>query len=372
MRTLIIVIITLAALATAQTDSSKKARSQSTPPAAGSVAAPAAAANPAGRPKVTFAPAKAPETKPDPPIATLKGLCKTRTPQNGCQTVITRSELDRFTRAFAPETDESVRGRMAIQYAKSLTYATLAELQGLDKNPALAKELEEQLKMVRMRILATAYLQNIQAHTNSLTGVEVDQYYEAHRNEYVEAQVRRVSVPFVVATDTAHPPDRAAIRAEMEILQRRAAAGEDLNQLQQQAFKDLHIPVAPVPVIATTLRRNLTQGDETKVWGLNNGEVTPVLDLPASYAFMKLDTKVSLRQESVRQEIETEVRLQQLLKALSNLSKTITPDFDLKYLNLPAQPDLFGTSTTPSVTRTVARRRAGAMRRSPNLAGPHN
>lgn len=175
--------------------------------------------------------------------------------------------------------------------------------------------------MVRLRILATAYLQNIQAHTNALTGVEVGQYYNATVTSEWRRRCAELPFPFVVATDTGHPTDRAAIRAEMEILQKRAAAGEDLNQLQQQAFKDLHIPVAPGPVTATTLRRNLTQGDETKVWDLNDGEVTPLLDLPASSAFMKLDAKVLLPLESVRQEIETALRLQQLLKAMNSLTQ---------------------------------------------------
>ena len=101
--------------------------------------------------------------------------------------------------------------------------------------------MELQLKLVRMRILASAYLQKAQQQTAAVTGVEVQRYYEAHHDQYEQAQVRRVSVPFAVPTESGRSLDHATVQSEMTVLRDRAAAGEDLNQLQQQAYQDLHI-----------------------------------------------------------------------------------------------------------------------------------
>ena len=86
-------------------------------------------------------------------MVTLQGVCRT-VPAKGapCRTVITRGDLDGFAAASEPDASGAARGRLAVQYARTVAFAALAERQGLDKDPALAKELE----IARMRVLAGA------------------------------------------------------------------------------------------------------------------------------------------------------------------------------------------------------------------------
>ena len=316
---------------------------------------PGPAAAPPGKSTV---PAPSPET----PVVTLEGVCKTKTAAGECKTPVSRADMDSFVRAFAPQSPANARARLAVQYARSLAYASLAEQQGLDRNPALAQELELQLKMVRMRILATAYLQNVQKKTDVITGAEVQAYYDSHRELYEEAQVRRVSVPFAVPTADGHPLDHSAVKAVMATTREHAAAGEDLNDLQQQAYKELKVQATAPQVNPLLVRRSNLQGDEAKVMDLKDGELSEVLDLPGAFAFAQLVSRQAMPLESVRPEIEAALRRQRMQNALAKLGTRITAKFNLEYLDLPSQPELFGDSpVTPKVAiKSSARRRPGA------------
>jgi len=268
--------------------------------------------------------------------------------------------LDRFLGASAPDASTATRGRAAIQYARTIAFSAQAEQLGLEKNAALAKELELQLKLLRMRILATAFLQNLEQQSTTVLGSEVERYYQLHRKEYEQATVRRVAIPITVPTESRLPLDRAAAQSEMETLRARAAAGEDLNQALQDAFAHLHLQAPPPPVNAMAVRRNDLQGDEVKAFDLNPGEITPVLDLPAAFAIIKLDAKEPLPIDSVRPEIERALRRDTVQNTVSKIGKRVNTEFNLRYLELPSQPDVFG----PAGTNPLPPRPVGAPARA--------
>jgi len=257
-----------------------------------------------------------------------------------------------------------VRGRMAVQYARTLAFSALAEQQGLAKNPAIAKELDAQLKLARARFLANVFLQSLQKPLIPTTESEIQKYYETHKERYEQVQVRRLSVPTAVPTENHRPLDSAAVKTEMEELHKRALAGEDFNQLQQDAYNHLHIQATPPPVNLVTLRRGNMQGDEAKVFDLKPGEITAVLDLPAAFVIMKLESKDPVQMESVRQDIEAGLRADRMNIELKKIAKPITTQFDLEYLQLAAQPDIFGSATvTPIPTRSKLRASRSPMRK---------
>jgi len=292
--------------------------------------------------------AKAPEVPPDTPVVTLKGVCKDPQAKGGaCQTVITREDLDRYIASSGPES-AGARGRLAVQYARTQAFSALAEQQGLDKNPVLAKELAAQLKLARMRILATAFLQSQQARQlTATTEVEVQKYYELHKDQYEQVQVRRMAIPVVAPTEDGRPLDRAAVKAEMEELRKRAVAGEDLNQLQLEAYRHLHIQAPPPPLNPVTWRRGMVQGDEAKAFDLKPGEMTDVLDLPAAFAVLKIESKEPAPIETVRPEIDGGLRRLRMQNQLSKLTKEVSAEFNLQYLDMQAQPDLFSGVPMP-------------------------
>jgi hypothetical protein len=314
--------------------------------------------------------AKAPVKPSIPPnavVATLKGVCKTQ-PQPSkapCETTIKREDVDRFASVSGTELSESVRGRMAVQYARTVAFSSMAEKQGLDKDPELAKEIAAQVKLARMRVLANAYMQKTQGKMVAATEVEIEKYYAAHKDQYVQAQVRRFSVPIAVPTESGRPLERAAVKEKVTELRARAVAGEDLGQLQEEAYKFFHILATPPPTNAIMLQRRALQGEEAKALDLKAGEVSEVLDLPAAYVLMKIDSKETMPVEAVRMEIAALLQRERLQGELTKLSKSISAQFNLDYLETPTQPDLFATTslnTTFAPARTTA-----ARRRTPSM-----
>jgi hypothetical protein len=279
----------------------------------------------------------------------LEGVCKAPArPQgkvDGCKTVITKGDLDRFTKSFAPETGDSARGRVAMQFAKTVALSQLAQQMGLDKDSALSKEIDYQLSVIRMRILATAYMQ-LQQQKIQIAEADIQKFYDDHRDQYEEVQVRRLAVPFLVPTVDGHPLDHAAVLAEMTEIQKRAVAGEDMDQLQQEAFKALHIQAPAPPVVVRAVRRGTLQGEEAKVFDMKPGEISPVLEAPAAFAIVKIESNDLTPLGAARREIEAVLRRDAVQNELSEAAKKIHAQFNLSYLDLTAQPNLFSVTAS--------------------------
>jgi hypothetical protein len=198
------------------------------------------------------------------------------------------------------------------------------------------------MKLLRSRILASAYMQGLQAQVPPVTDEEVQKYYDAHVDQYDQVKVIRLSIPFAAPNETGRHLDPLAVKAEMDELRARALAGENFAELQKQAYQDLHIQATPPPMIETPLRRGGVQGDELKVFDLKAGEISPVLNLPASLAIMKVQSRDTTLIEPVRKDIASMLRRDRIQAALAKAGKSITTQFNTDYLNLPSQPDLFG------------------------------
>ena len=278
---------------------------------------------------------------PDTPVVTVHGVCGKPQTGNTCETVITREDLDKFVSAFAPEASETARGRLAVQYAGMLAFSNLAEQRGLDQDPAFAKQLASQPKLLRMRVVAGLLMQNLQKQTPTIAEPEIQKYYEAHQNQYEEFHVRRLAVPVLAPTESGRRLDRPAIKAEMEDLRSRAIAGGDPNQVLLDTYKHLQIQATPPPASVMTLRRGDVQGDEAKALDLNPGEFSAVLDLPAAFAVMKLESKGTMPIESVHQEIEAILHQERLQDEVREVTKKISAEFNLQYLGMAAPPDIF-------------------------------
>ena len=285
-------------------------------------------------------------------VVTMDGVCPSAS-KTPCKTVITREELDRYIGAI-PGANADARSRAAVQYARSTAMSSLARKQGLDKDPAVVRELEMQTKLLQTRILASAYMQNLQGHASVITGEEVQKYYDAHRDDYNQLHILRIAVPLAAPNETGRHLDPLAVKAEMDELHARAAQGEDLTELQKQAYSDLHIQATPPAVTETTVTRPGLQGDALKMFDLKEGEISPVLNLPAAFAIVKLVSRETKALDSVRRDIEAASLREHMQAELNRSTKGIKAEFNLEYLDLPSQPDLFAPDKVepgPTVVR---------------------
>lgn len=285
------------------------------------------------------------------PVVTFQGLCSTPPAKGPCKSVITREDLDRFAKLFTANAAGAARDRLAVQYAKVLVYSLLAEQKGFDKNPKIAHEIQAELKIIRMRILASALAQVLVEQAPASSDAEVQQYYEAHQEQYQQAQVLPISVPLSAQTAGGQSLDRAEVISAMQEIRTRALTGEDFGQLQQDVYKKLQIQAAPPAVQPTAIQRTQLRGDQASVFEMKPGEVSTLFDSPSAVSLIKLESKQVMPLESVRTEVEDILRGIRAQNQLAKLTSNVKAEFNLEYLDLPSQPDLFGAGIASVVAQ---------------------
>src|SRR6202790_2800016 len=296
------------------------------------------------------------EVPPDTPVVTLEGICdKPAVPGSTyCKTVITRARIDSLIDVLAPEATPAARHRFAISYARLLAASGVAQIQQLEKYPAVTSELQAQLEIVRLQVLSNTLFQQMEKRAADIPMSEIHGYYMAHKADYQEGDVLRLAVPKAALTASGQPS--GAVKAKMDELVARAAAGEDFDQLQQDAYKIVGMGSPLPPTKLSMVRRTNLLPGEGKVFDLNVGEVTEILDSPDSFVIVKLESKHTLPIEIVEPEIKASLQQERMAQELQSAAKNVKADFNLAYLDIPAAPELFIPSAIakPSASNGIA------------------
>jgi len=295
------------------------------------------------------------------PIFTLDGVCPP--PQKGsklgaeCKTVITRGQLDALVAALDPEASPKAHQQFALSYARLLAATKLAEQRHIDKDPAVAREIQLQQTIARMQVLSNYVFQSLQKQATHVPQKDVEAYYKKNSEDFQQAEVRRIAVPLGAPTESGQPLDPAVVKAKLEELRDRIAKGDDIDALQQRAYKELGVKGNVPLTTLTVVRRQVQSPQEAKVFTMDLGEVSPVFDNQGVVLILRLESKRELSLDEARPQIEASLQLQNTVDGLRNAFKGITADFNTKYMDLTSQPDLFPASV---VTQNQFRRGSGS------------
>lgn len=279
----------------------------------------------------------------DTPVVSLDGVCdrSSGTTSKACKTVITRGQLDRMLETTTTDATPAARRQFAVKYARILAASAVAERQHLDRDPAVAQAIQAQMKLARQQVLAAALYRKLTAQAGKVPESETQNYYSEHQTDFEEAELRRLSIPKSGVTDNGQPLDADKAKAKADELRKRALAGDDFQQLQQDAYKDLGINASLPATKLNLVRRSDLAREEQKVLDLKPGEVSEVVDLPDAFVVLKLEAKRTLAVSSVQNEINTILQTDHMRKELQDTAKNVKADFNLKYLEMPAAPELF-------------------------------
>jgi PPIC-type PPIASE domain len=311
---------------------------------------------------------------PESPVITLQGACDH--PQkvakgSVCKTVITRSQLDGLIDLLVPGATQEVRAQFAVNYARMLAAADLAQRQHLDKNATLAKEIQARQNMMRLQLLSSDLFKAFEIQAAKVSAPAVFRYYTEHTAEFERGDVQRLTLPKAAQTSHGTLLDAEAVKAKAEALRARAAAGEDFDKLQHEAYKDLDLgSIAPSTSLNHVSRGSLP-GEQAGVFDLQPGETTAVLDSRDAFFVLKLDSKNVLPVESVRPEIESVLRNERMQALLQSANSEVKVDFNLTYLQAKSAPELF---PAPGTTDAYVRPRpitSWRSRRSVTAAPSH-
>lgn len=337
-------VLFLCALTLAQAPNQPSAKQAGKKPAPSSPAA--------AKPAAPAASAVAPST----PVITLHAPCaKAKTPaakgaatSENCKKVVTREQFEKLVDAAAPGLPAGARRQVAQQYAQVLAMADRAEQAGVDRDPRLA----ELVKFARLNVLAKFYVQDLQKKAENVSAPEIESYYNANKDKFRQATISRIYIPKALGGKP-KPEEEAAIVQLAQKIRDRAAAGEDMAKLQQEAYDQVKaaspLPDAdkknmtPPPVDLGEVRAGRLPAEHEKViFALKPGEVSTLLTEPSGYFIYKVVSEGMVPLEKARDEIKQELAMKHFQDQVQGIEKSAAPVFNEAYFGAsagePAEP----------------------------------
>ncbi len=313
------------AIVLAITAFSTAAFSQAAKPAEAKPAAPAAApsASPAGAQPAAELPATA-------PVITIQGVCNGKIPENpspDCKTFITRDNFEKLVNALDPTMPTPRRQQLAEAYARMLVLSDMAEQRGLAQSPAT----EEVLKFMRMQTLGQLLMRDLQKEASNIPPSETEKFYNQHQQDYEQASFQRIFMP-KTPPGGEKPPDEKTLLAEGAKIRTAAAApGADFEKLQKQAYDDLGIKTPPPPTAAGILRRQSVPATQAKIFELQPGQISEVMNEPGGLYIFKLESKKKLSLDDVKPEINRQLEQDRMRESMEKITKGVKPDLNPTY-----------------------------------------
>lgn len=335
-------VLLLAAFAVGQDTAPVAPSSPAQPPAA--VQAGKAARKPAA------------EMSPSTPVITINGVCekapapKTATaatskakPAGACKTVITKAEFESLANALQPNMNPATKRMLADRYPKMLVFADAAHKRGLDADPNFKKVLQ----FYRLQILTQELARSVKENAEKVPDAEIAKYYKDNTAEFEQAELQRLYVPKdkqVEAASADKPEvksaeqqkaDEDALKKEADSLRARAAAGEDLNKLQKEAYEAAGMKGTPPQATIGKLTRNELPVSHRPVLDLKAGEVSQVIAEPNGFYVYKVVSKQTKPLEAVKEEIRTKLAQQKFQDEMQSIESSAQAQLNDAYFGAP-------------------------------------
>jgi hypothetical protein len=270
-------------------------------------------------------------------VITVHGFCA-EAPKAGaeCVTVINKEQFEKIlgavNQANAPMPPQAIRN-LAERYVQIMAFASQAEKLGLDKDP----KFQELMRVVRLNSLAEVYRRALDEKYRTPSDADIQAYYNQNVSRFEQVKLSRVFIPRVnpKAPSSAGPDDFAQRAQKLaDSLRERAAKGEDLDKLQQEAYHTLGLNPPSLNTDVGTRRRGsgtLAPNVENDVFALKLGEVTKIEPEPSGYQFYKLQARETLTPEQAKNEIAATIRKNQLDAANKAVTDPIHTDLNETY-----------------------------------------
>ncbi len=303
-------------------------------------------------------------------VITVHGFCPNAAKSGAeCTTVISKEQFEKIMAAInqtnAPMPPPAIRN-LAERYVQIMAFASQAEKLGLDKDP----KFQELMRIVRINSLAEVYHRSMEEKYRSPSDADVQAYYDKNVARFEQVKLSRVFIPRVNPKAPTGGLDDFAQRAQKlaDSLRERAAKGEDLDKLQQEAYRTLGLNPPSLNTDVGTRRRGsgtLPPNVENDVFALKSGEVTKVEPEPSGFQFYKLQGRDTLALAQVKSEIVAAIRKGELDASTKNVMDPIHTDLNETYFGPrsagtpltippPRSPQFHPPAPSPSPAATPA------------------
>lgn len=291
---------------------------------------------------------------PDAAVITIKGLCeqKSAASSKDCQTVITRAQFERMADALQPNMPAAVKQRLANAYPQMLLSAHEAEKRSLDKGP----HFEELMQFVRLQVLDQALKRDVQEKSAQVPDKDIETYYHDNEAAFEQFTFLRILVPRRKMADVNKPANKAAdaqddkdtkaeeqaaeeaMKKEADALRTRAAAGEDFDKLEKEAYESAGLKGSPPTTSIGKMRRVNMPPAHSAIFDLKPGEVSQVISDGTGYYIYKLTAKEILPLDQAKTEIHNTLQSQRYKDAMQAMQQSVTTELNQDYFSETAAP----------------------------------
>jgi hypothetical protein len=311
---------------------------------------------PAAKPHTApAAPAANAEVAPSAAVITIDGLCNGKvpaTPSPDCRTVITRAAFEKLVDALDPNMPQQRRQQLADVYSRVMVMSDVAEQRGL-QNTAEAQQV---LDFSRMQTLTQLLVRDLQKEAAQVPPAETEKYYNDHQPEFEQGSFQRLFIP-KTPPGGATPLDEKTLQAEADKIHAAAVAGGDFEKLQKQAYDDLGIKTPPPPTAAGAQERQGLPPGQQKVFDLQPGQISEVLNEPGGYYILRLESKKKSTLSEATPAINRTLGSERMKAAVEQITDKVKPSLNQDYFGpplpggpggiMPARPAMGGPPRRP-------------------------
>jgi len=248
-----------------------------------------------------------------------------------CKTIVTKAQFEKLVDGLNPQMSGMVKRQLADSYPRLLLFADKARELGLDQDPDFAARMQ----FATIQILAQSLNRYFEQQANKISDADLEAYYKANPLKFERAELLRILVPKQGREASKSNSDNQADDAMLNIahkLQARAAAGEDFEKLQKEAFEAANIHSSGSPNVnmgkVAATRLPVTQQN---VFQMQPGQVSEVMADPSGYYIYKLVTKEFIPLSQADREIRKSIASQRVQDSVNSLTKSWKFDLNPLY-----------------------------------------
>ena len=251
---------------------------------------------------------------------------------------ITAADMQAFIKSMPPQVQRmmatQVPRSMGEKYAMTLALSQKAASDHLDQDP----EIIQRLKFQKQQILAQAEFKKL-ADDIKVTPDDISEYFNAHKADFEQVEVRRITVRKKPADAKADVPglSEAEARARAEEIRTALAGGADPAKLA--ATYKTPLGVMNIEVTPRTVSRDTPQGDREKdIFDLKDGEVSEITENPQSFSFTQVVKHHDAQLADATKKIESKLRKEKIEAAVDGLKSASNIWLDPDFFAAPAAP----------------------------------
>ena len=280
------------------------------------------------------APASAASVPPDSPIITIEGMCDhPDSAASACKTIVTKVQFEALVEALNPQMPATAKRQLAESYPHLLLFANKARELGLDQDPRFA----DALRFASIQLLAQRLNRYFEEQASSISDSDVEKYYNGNAIKFEREELLRILVPKQTGQARKALPGEnssTAIDSSMlvaEKIQTWAAAGEDFQQLQKEAFEAAGISSGSPHVSTGKIAAAGLPLSHRKVFEMEPGQVSDVIADSSGYYIYKVVSKQMVPLAQASKEIRKSMASQRFQDATASLAKSMKPELDPMY-----------------------------------------